>query len=150
MKILHILDHSLPLHSGYTFRSQNIFKAQQQMGYTPVILTSPKHEESLKKNTPEKEQINGFTYYRTGPTARSPLPVVSELALMRALYQRIIQVADREHPDIIHAHSPVLNAIPAIRAARKRNIPAVYEIRAFWEDAAVDTAPMHKVPGNTT
>ena len=37
MKILHILDHSLPLHSGYTFRSQNIFKAQQQMGYTPVF-----------------------------------------------------------------------------------------------------------------
>lgn len=54
MKILHRLDHSLPLHSGYTFRSQNIFKAQQQMGYTPVILTSPKYEESLKKQTPEK------------------------------------------------------------------------------------------------
>ena len=138
MKILHILDHSLPLHSGYTFRSQNIFKAQQQMGYTPVILTSPKHEESLKKKTPAKEQINGFTYYRTGPAARSALPVLSELALMRALYQRIIQVADMENPDIIHAHSPVLNAIPAIRAARKKNIPAVYEIRAFWEDAAVD------------
>jgi hypothetical protein len=96
MKILHILDHSLPLHSGYTFRSQNIFRSQRSMGFDPVILTSPKHEESLKKQTPEKEQINGFTYYRTGPTARSALPVISELALMRALYQRIIQVADME------------------------------------------------------
>jgi len=32
-KILHILDHSLPLHSGYTFRSQNLFKAQRAMGF---------------------------------------------------------------------------------------------------------------------
>jgi len=38
----------------------------------------------------------------------------------------------------LHAHSPVLNAIPALRAGRKLGIPVVYEIRAFWEDAAVD------------
>jgi hypothetical protein len=30
---------------------------------------------------------------------------------MRDLYQRIIQVADMENPDIIHAHSPVLNGV---------------------------------------
>jgi PEP-CTERM/exosortase A-associated glycosyltransferase len=39
---------------------------------------------------------------------------------------------------LLHAHSPVLNAIPAIRAGRKLGLPVVYEIRAFWEDAAVD------------
>jgi PEP-CTERM/exosortase A-associated glycosyltransferase len=31
-----------------------------------------------------------------------------------------------------------LNALPAIRVGRKLGIPVVYEIRAFWEDAAVD------------
>ena len=41
-------------------------------------------------------------------------------------------------PDILHAHSPALNAIPALRVARSLNIPIVYEVRAFWEDAAVD------------
>ena len=137
MKILHILDHSLPLHSGYTFRSQNIFRSQQNMGYAPVILTSPKHEESLKKQTPRTETINGFTYYRTGPV-KAALPFVSELRLMHALYRTILAVAEIEKPALIHAHSPVLNAIPAIRAARKLNLPVVYEIRAFWEDAAVD------------
>jgi PEP-CTERM/exosortase A-associated glycosyltransferase len=40
-------------------------------------------------------------------------------------------------PDVIHAHSPVLNAIAAQRVARRHGIPLVYEIRAFWEDAAV-------------
>ncbi|MDL2124141.1 MAG: glycosyltransferase [Deltaproteobacteria bacterium] len=57
---------------------------------------------------------------------------------MRALGRRIQEVAHREKPDIIHAHSPVLNAIPALWAGRKLGIPIVYEIRAFWEDAAVD------------
>jgi PEP-CTERM/exosortase A-associated glycosyltransferase len=31
-----------------------------------------------------------------------------------------------------------LNAIPALWVARKLGLPIVYEIRAFWEDAAVD------------
>ena len=32
----------------------------------------------------------------------------------------------------------MLNAFPAIKVARRLGIPVVYEIRAFWEDAAVD------------
>jgi hypothetical protein len=27
-RVLHVLDHSLPLHSGYTFRTRAILKAQ--------------------------------------------------------------------------------------------------------------------------
>ncbi len=57
---------------------------------------------------------------------------------MKQTEKRLEEVAREVHPDIIHAHSPVLNALPAIRVARKLGIPVVYEIRAFWEDAAVD------------
>jgi PEP-CTERM/exosortase A-associated glycosyltransferase len=32
----------------------------------------------------------------------------------------------------------VLNALPALRVGRRHGIPVVYEVRAFWEDAAVD------------
>ncbi|MEJ2201660.1 MAG: glycosyltransferase, partial [Desulfuromonadaceae bacterium] len=138
MKILHILDHSLPLHSGYTFRSQNLFKAQRKLGYDPVVVTSPKHEQSWKGDWAAKETINDFTYYRTGATRQLPGPVTSELWLMHVLSRRILEVAKAERPDIIHAHSPVLNAIPALWAGRKLGLPVVYEIRAFWEDAAVD------------
>ena len=108
------------------------------MGFTPVVLTSPKHEESLKHNTLACETINNIKYYRTGLSPQYPVPVLSELLLMYLLYNRILDVAKNEHPDILHAHSPVLNAIPAIWASKKLNIPVVYEIRAFWEDAAVD------------
>lgn len=138
MKILHILDHSLPLHSGYTFRSQSLFRAQRAMGYEPVIVTSPKHEESWQGEWAQKEAINGFTYYRTGGIKSLAVPFGTETRLMRALYRRILQVAEMEKPDVLHAHSPILNAIPALWAGRKLGLPVVYEIRAFWEDAAVD------------
>jgi PEP-CTERM/exosortase A-associated glycosyltransferase len=32
----------------------------------------------------------------------------------------------------------VLDAIPALRVGKRLGIPVVYEVRAFWEDAAVD------------
>jgi glycosyltransferase involved in cell wall biosynthesis len=32
----------------------------------------------------------------------------------------------------------VLNALPTLRVGRQRGIPVVYEVRALWEDAAVD------------
>jgi len=40
-------------------------------------------------------------------------------------------------PDILHAHSPALNGLAALGVARRRKLPLLYEIRAFWEDAAV-------------
>ena len=43
-----------------------------------------------------------------------------------------------EDGTLIHAHSSLLNGIAARRAARRRDVPFLYEARAFWEDAAVD------------
>jgi PEP-CTERM/exosortase A-associated glycosyltransferase len=137
LKILHILDHSLPLHSGYTFRSQSIFRAQKKRGWEPVVVTSPKHEENWKGEWQPRETIGDFLYYRCG-RIKVGLPFFTERRMMKIIEDRIIQVAEQEKPDILHAHSPILNGFPALRAGRKLNIPVVYEIRAFWEDAAVD------------
>ena len=137
MKILHILDHSLPLHSGYTFRSRNIFNCQREAGLDPVVLTSPKHEESFGDAGTERELFEEVVYYRSGKTGKL-YPVYDELRLVSRLRRKIIAVARQEKPDIIHAHSPVLNGLPAIRAGKILGLPVVYEIRAFWEDAAVD------------
>lgn len=138
MKILHVLDHSLPLHSGYTFRSQSIFRAQQARGWQPIVVTSPKHEQSWQGAWSALEEINGCRYYRTGKVAKSRLPLLTEWQLMQATTRRILDVAASETPDLLHAHSPVLNAFPALRAGRLLRLPVVYEIRAFWEDAGVD------------
>jgi PEP-CTERM/exosortase A-associated glycosyltransferase len=138
MKILHILDHSLPLHSGYSFRSQSIFQAQRKRGWEPVIVTSPKHEESWKGSWAGHEELNTFSYYRTGPVSDNGLPLAGEIRLMATLGRRIEEVAKSEKPDLLHAHSPMLNAISALWVGLKLKIPVVYEIRAFWEDAGVD------------
>jgi PEP-CTERM/exosortase A-associated glycosyltransferase len=57
---------------------------------------------------------------------------------MRATMARLAGLVERLRPDVLHAHSPVLNAIPALRVGRRFGLPVVYEVRAFWEDAAVD------------
>jgi hypothetical protein len=65
------------------------------------------------------------------------LPVINQWQVIKTLEKRILEVAKAEHPDIIHAHSPALNGVAAIRAGRKLGLPVVYEVRGFWEDAAV-------------
>ncbi|MGZ3266310.1 MAG: TIGR04063 family PEP-CTERM/XrtA system glycosyltransferase, partial [Croceibacterium sp.] len=49
----------------------------------------------------------------------------------------IVRLAREWRPDILHAHSPALSGMAALKAARALGVPLVYEIRAFWEDAAV-------------
>jgi PEP-CTERM/exosortase A-associated glycosyltransferase len=138
LKILHILDHSLPLHSGYTFRTWSILEDQKRRGWAPVALTSSKHEASWKGPSQQIEEIGGFRFYRTGRLPSGSVPLVSEFQLIRSLAKRIEKVASIEKPALLHAHSPVLNVIASLWAARRLRIPVVYEIRAFWEDAAVD------------
>jgi len=138
MKILHILDHSLPLHSGYTFRTQSILEDQRKREWVPVALTSPKHEASWDGPAQRMEEIGGFRFYRTGRLRSGLAPLAAEFQGMRLLAKRIEDVAKIEKPALLHAHSPVLNVLASLWAGRKLGIPVVYEIRAFWEDAAVD------------
>lgn len=127
VKPLHILDHSLPLHSGYTFRSRALIEGQRRLGWQPLMLTTPRHY----AEGPDPETIDGLTFYRT---RKSGLPLVGEIA---GTARRLDEVIEETKPDLLHAHSPVLNFAAAWGASRRHNLPLVYEIRAFWEDAAV-------------
>ncbi|HGG61273.1 MAG TPA: glycosyltransferase, exosortase A system-associated [Gammaproteobacteria bacterium] len=139
MKILHILDHSIPLHSGYTFRTRSILEQQRARGWETFHLTSPKHNLAAGVDGGE-EMVDGLTFHRSrtphGLTAR--LPVLNQWAVVQATLARLRELLPQIRPDVLHAHSPSLNGEAAIRAAREFDIPVVYEIRAFWEDAAVD------------
>ncbi len=133
MRILHILDHSIPLHSGYTFRTAAILREQRARGWETHHLTSPKQG----RVDVSSEVVDGLEFHRT-PFVENEPPVLGLLRQMRATERRLEGLAARLRPDVLHAHSPVLNAIPAIRVGRRLGIPVTYEIRAFWEDAAVD------------
>jgi PEP-CTERM/exosortase A-associated glycosyltransferase len=135
MRVLHVLDHSIPLHSGYTFRTLAILREQHKLGWETFHLTSPKHTATQVL----QETVDGLLFHRTPPVEpAAALPGLREMALMRQTERRLAEVAQAVHPDILHAHSPVLNAIPALRVGKRLGIPVVYEVRAFWEDAAVD------------
>jgi PEP-CTERM/exosortase A-associated glycosyltransferase len=148
LRVLHVLDHSIPLHSGYTFRTLSLLREQRKLGWDTHHLSSPKHGAGLAGKDAQiaatatatlEETVDGWHFFRTPQGSGGfSLPGLGELQLMGQLERRLQQVAEQLRPQIIHAHSPVLNALPALKVGRRLGIPVVYEVRAFWEDAAVD------------
>lgn len=131
-RVLHILDHSLPLHSGYTFRTRAILTAQIAAGMDVRGITGQRHT----ADGPDQEECDGIRFHRTPGTASGPVGM-REWREIGALADAICALADEWRPEILHAHSPALCGHAALRASRRLGIPLVYEIRAFWEDAAV-------------
>ncbi|MBL9065757.1 MAG: glycosyltransferase, exosortase A system-associated [Sphingopyxis sp.] len=131
-RILHVLDHSLPTHSGYTFRTRALMKAQVAKGWEVAGVTGVRHPEP----GPDGETVDGLTFYRTAPIAPG-MPVINEWREIGALARRVEALAQTWKPDVLHAHSPVLDGLAALRVGKQLGIPVIYEIRAFWEDASV-------------
>jgi PEP-CTERM/exosortase A-associated glycosyltransferase len=136
LRVLHVLDHSVPLHSGYSFRTLAILEQQRAMGWETVHVTSPKHDVA----SAAEEDVDGLHFYRSPRVGRWParVPAWNQLAVVQGLERRLREVVRDTHPHLLHAHSPALNGLAALRVARRCRLPLVYEVRAFWEDAAVD------------
>ena len=136
MRILHVLDHSIPLQSGYTFRSASILRQQRILGWHTAHVTGLKQGARAR---PE-ETVDGLHFYRSAASGNPlfRLPGLGQWEVVHTLAWRIEEVAAIEKPDILHAHSPALNGLAALRAGHRLGLPVVYECRAFWEDAAVD------------
>ncbi len=133
LKVLHVLDHSLPVQSGYAFRSAAILQQQRAMGIATLQVTGPKQG----GGDDAREEAGGLCYERT-PGAATPLaclPAGDPLDVMLRLRRRLRGIVARERPDVIHAHSPCLNALAALGLGP----PLAYEMRSSWEDAAVST-----------
>lgn len=135
MKVLHILHDSLPILSGYAIRSASIAKWQAAAGMEPTIVTSPQHEGPADGPA---AVIDGITYYRAKRKAYPKVPFLREAKMVRQFAGEICELAERIRPDILHAHSPCLWGEAVARASRLSKLPAVYEVRGFWEEAAVD------------
>lgn len=140
MKILHVLDHSLPIISGYSLRSDYILRAQRRLGLEVAAVTSPKQEDAPGAGC---ELIDGIEYHRVPWPALDPgsrlqsVSMFRQMATVAALSRKIADLASRLGIDVIHAHSPALCGMAASRAARG-GIPWIYDLRYYDEDAAVD------------
>jgi glycosyltransferase involved in cell wall biosynthesis len=135
MKILHVLDHSLPHYDGYAFRSAEIIRFEQAIGIETVQVTSPKHAGPYLA----QEIAEGIEFHRTaGLGGIYRLPLLDQTGVVVALRRRLLELVEATRPDLIHAHSPSLNGLAALSVARRCGLPFIYEVRSFWEDAAVD------------
>ncbi len=135
MRILHVLHYSVPMLSGYTIRSRYIVEAQRRLGWEVAVVTSPRQE--MKNGVVAQENIDGLTYFRTPPLGQgslSQLPFVREQLHIRALAKRLKSLLRQSHYDVVHAHSPCLSGLGALRGAKKQ--PVVYEVRGLWEETA--------------
>lgn len=137
MRVLHVLDASLPIVAGYTARTASILESQSALGLDPVAVTGLRQDAHV-----DREVIGGLVHYRTklpeGLTGLAQTPIAREALEMGLLARRALQIYRETPYDLVHAHSPVLAGLPALGVARRLGLPSVYEVRAFWEDAAVD------------
>lgn len=139
MKVLHILDQSIPYTSGYSSRSQYIVEFQTNFKIKPFVVTAPwysyeKHESIIKGVIYHRTQIPKSILYRLA-ASNYLTKMFSAINFFKKDIERICKL---HSIDIIHAHSPVLCGLAGIKVARKLNLPFIYEVRALWEDAAVD------------
>jgi len=143
IRVLHVLDHSWPVHTGYSIRSLHLVAAQYRLGLRPRVLTGPLQ---LVDEPEAADTVVESISYRRTPYSGSfsewaithRLPLFRDAAVVQLIRNRILELLESEPVDIIHAHSPALCGLGALLAARSKKLPFVYELRAFWEDAAVD------------
>ena len=122
MKILHVLQYSLPTVFGYSIRADGILRAQKARGLDVVALTGA----AGQNGQASEEVINGIRYWRT-PGAVSGIPAgFREWRLYRLVLGKLRQVAEREKPTLLHAHSPVYNGLAALAVAQERR-------NGFWD-----------------
>jgi len=148
MKVLNVLDITIPLVDGYTTRAKYIVKSLKKLSFEPVVVSSLRQPEDPNCKTNGFDLPEGFydeiPYYRAIDSPSSKTSILTKSRFLREILEintfakNIEILIERIAPELLHAHSPLLVGYAALRAARKHNLPVVYEVRAFWEDAAVD------------
>jgi len=136
MTVLHVVQFSLPeICSGYTLRTQAIVREQKALGINTVVVTSPRHPSD------QSCELEGVSHVRCEPETRGGNVWLRDLRRVRILARLIERVADRlGDVEVIHAHSPMLCGLAALRARSTLKIPVVYEVRGLWEEAFVQGA----------
>lgn len=137
MKVLHVLEYSRPNISGYSLRSDAIIRHQRKIGIETQQLTSQRYQDFKAL----EEDVDGVVYQRTEKSTSflTKIPFANYLLHISHLAKRIEKAILADKPDVIQTHSPMFNALAAVKVGKKHNIPVTYEVRALWEDAAVDT-----------
>lgn len=135
-RVLNVLAFSLPYTSvGYATRSHGLAIGIKNAGWDVCAYTRPgfpyDFEPELEgKDLPEQDEIDGVVYKRLFDIDRSNMSEVEYLLAAITHYEKVIT---HEQPEIVHAASNYVTALPALIAARRLGVPFIYEMRGFWE-----------------
>jgi PEP-CTERM/exosortase A-associated glycosyltransferase len=133
VRVLHVLDHSLPEVSGYSIRSHSVLRAQRALGIDATAVA-----QSSRVMHITEEAIDGVPYVWLPSGSHAGRATVQSSLRRMARLARFLSVAVRQHHiALLHAHTPSLNGIPALWAANRRGVPLIYEMRGLWEATAV-------------
>lgn len=132
LKVVTILHSSLPTHTGgYTGRAHGLLAGLKRLGVEIVGYTRPGFLAETKAENPKAEyNIDGIIYRNTDSTRQR---AKGEYQYMLSCIEQYEAIFMRERPDVVHARSTYLIALPAIIAAHNLGIPAVYEVSGLWE-----------------
>ena len=121
MRILHVLDHSVPLHTAYSHRTLALLKQQRALGWHTIQLTGP----AQGKVETEDRNRDGWHFIRTAPAPGWP-----QLLLARRMARRLRHAIRLSRPDLLHAHPPCLNLLAALWAGWRSDVPVLADIHA--------------------
>src|SRR5215467_8106524 len=134
LRVLHVLDHSLPEVSGYSIRSHGILRALRSVGINARAVA-----QSSRVTRVTEEAIDSVPYIWV---PRAPESVAatwrSSVARMGRLTRQLSGEVSRYGIALLHAHTPSLYGIPALFVSTYYRLPLIYEMRSLWEDTAVE------------
>jgi glycosyltransferase involved in cell wall biosynthesis len=133
---VYFLHFSLPYTSvGYATRSHGLIAGIQAAGYDVRPYTRPGFPHDFKPELeaatlPDVDRVDGIDYHRLLVGSRRGNSESEYLLSSVEAYERVLRA---ERPDVVHAASNYVTALPALLAARRLGLPFIYEIRGFWE-----------------
>ena len=137
MKILFVMEDSVPIENGCPIRNRYIMENLKKEGMEIMGLTSPFMRVLPGKITEGSEVINGITYYRSqylntiNGVSSTVLRWGKRFQMFRRYCKLLETICLQEKPDLIHAITSYINGNAANKVGQKLNIPRLYEPRSI-------------------
>lgn len=143
-RVLCLLAFSLPYTSnGYATRSHGLLSAVARRGWDVIPCTRPGYPGDSDpafagKDLPPSDVVGGLRYGRLLQSSRRQL---GQFPYIGAAADEIGRLLLQARPQLVHAASNYMTALPACLAAREAGVPFVYEVRGFWDVTRISSDP---------
>lgn len=146
-KSVYFLHSSLPYFSGgYATRAHGLARSLIKNGLDVKAYTRPNFPYDVKKDLKFDSisaEIDGISYQKTFCDS---VRIRDEATYMTDCINVFDEVLKIERPDYVHGRSTYQISLPGLIAAKKNNLPFVYEVSGLWEivHESRETAPQRK------